>query len=78
MTSNFHRNIAAGFNELSIRASPDVLQTPGSIKSPPPPPPRWAKPGQNQNNFTVTTTVLFNVNQSGDISTVQVSGIHIN
>ncbi|XP_016842477.1 protein sprint isoform X2 [Nasonia vitripennis] len=72
MTSNFHRNIA-GFNELAIKsASPDVVQTPGHLKSPPPPPPRWAKPGPpvGQNNFTVTTTVTFNVNQGGG-STVQ-------
>lgn len=33
-------------------------------KTPPPPPPRWSKPTtpQNQNNFTVTTTVTFTVN----------------
>ncbi|XP_058803709.1 protein sprint, partial [Phymastichus coffea] len=80
MTSNFHRNIATGFNELAQIKSPDVVQTPmGNVKSPPPPPPRWAKPGQpqqqqqqqQQSNITLTTTVTFNVNQSGDVSNMQ-------
>ncbi|XP_025153828.1 protein sprint isoform X2 [Harpegnathos saltator] len=44
------------------------------VKTPPPPPPRWAKPGfsQSQSNFTVTTTVTFNVNQTtNDVNTSQ-------
>lgn len=42
--------------------------TPLSVKTPPAPPPRWTKPGfsQNQSNFTVTTTVTFNVNQTAN------------
>lgn len=46
-------------------------------KTPPPPPPRWAKPSAH--NFTVTTTVTFNVNQSTtppahvEVSCVQVT-----
>lgn len=46
-----------------------------SVKTPPPPPPRWAKPGfsQSQSNFTVTTTVTFNVNQTtNDVNASQV------
>lgn len=42
-----------------------------NVRTPPPPPPRWAKPGftQTQSNFSVTTTVTFNVNnQSNDNS----------
>lgn len=45
-------------------------------KTPPPPPPRWAKPGfsQSQSNFTVTTTVTFNVNQTtNDVNSSQVT-----
>lgn len=47
-----------------------------SVKTPPPPPPRWAKPGfsQSQSNFTVTTTVTFNVNQTtNDVNNSQVT-----
>lgn len=68
--SSFHQN------NLSCATSPDspdsrniIVENQGArqtVKTPPPPPPRWAKPGisQNQNNFTVTTTVTFNVNTS--------------
>lgn len=40
------------------------LKNETASKTPPPPPPRWSKPTtpQNQNNFTVTTTVTFTVN----------------
>lgn len=45
-----------------------------NVKTPPPPPPRWAKPGMNQNqsNFTVTTTVTFNVDGNDMTSSSQV------
>ncbi|XP_051169511.1 protein sprint isoform X2 [Leptopilina boulardi] len=84
-SSNFHQNLT-NFNNLSSTNSPilpemnknliDNNHHQGStqiIKSPPPPPPRWAKPGisQSQSNFTVTTTVTFNVNQSNDVSSSQ-------
>ncbi|XP_011875825.1 PREDICTED: protein sprint-like [Vollenhovia emeryi] len=77
-TSSFHQN------NLSCTASPELsdsrniitIENQGArqnVKTPPPPPPRWAKPGigQNQNNFTVTTTVTFNVNQSNVIASQQ-------
>ncbi|KAG7197349.1 hypothetical protein KM043_018456 [Ampulex compressa] len=78
-TSNFHQNIS-NFNNLSCTNSPvlpeirniiaDNQSIGQNVKTPPPPPPRWAKPGisQSQNNFTVTTTVTFNVNQTNDIN----------
>lgn len=81
-TSNFHQNIS-NFNNLSSTNSPVLPEVRNiimenqvltqNIKTPPPPPPRWAKPGinQSQSNFTVTTTVTFNVNQSNDISRSQ-------
>ncbi|XP_043251515.1 protein sprint isoform X1 [Colletes gigas] len=76
--SNFHQNVSA-FNNLSCTNSPVLPeirnivgdnQTVGqNVRTPPPPPPRWAKPGMGhaQNNFTVTTTVTFNVNQTNDV-----------
>ncbi|XP_046487963.1 protein sprint isoform X2 [Neodiprion pinetum] len=79
-TSNFHQNIA-NFNQFSNANSPVIPEVKGivldnqtlvqNVKTPPPPPPRWAKPGisQSQSNFTVTTTVTFNVNQNGDVGT---------
>lgn len=82
-SSNFHQNIS-NFNNLSNANSPllpdvrkiimDNNSLPQNVKTPPPPPPRWAKPGvsQSQNNFTVTTTVTFNVNQTNDAITSQV------
>lgn len=75
--SSFHQN------NLSCTTSPElpdsrnmIAETQGArqnVKTPPPPPPRWAKPNisQNQSNFTVTTTVTFNVNQ-GNVNTSQV------
>ncbi|XP_033210126.1 protein sprint isoform X2 [Belonocnema kinseyi] len=81
-TSNFHQNLA-NFNNLSRTNSPilpemnkNLVESQGSaqnIKTPPPPPPRWAKPGisQSQTNFTVTTTVSFNVNQINESSSQQ-------
>lgn len=75
--SSFHQN------NLSCTTSPELsdsrnfcvenLGARQNMKTPPPPPPRWAKPGinQSQNNFTVTTTVTFNVNQ-GNMNTSQV------
>ncbi|KAI4472822.1 hypothetical protein M0802_016488 [Mischocyttarus mexicanus] len=76
-TSNFHQNIS-NFNNPSCANSPIVShkQIIGqNVKTPPPPPPRWAKPGlnQSQSNFTVTTTVTFNINQTNDINASQVS-----
>lgn len=77
-TSSFHQN------NLSCATSPELPdirnivaendKTTQNVKTPPPPPPRWAKPGisQNQSNFTVTTTVTFNVNQSNGLNTSQV------
>ncbi|XP_039310493.1 protein sprint isoform X3 [Solenopsis invicta] len=75
--SSFHQN------NLSCTTSPElsdnrniVAESQGArqnMKTPPPPPPRWAKPGinQNQNNFTVTTTMTFNVNQSNSLNASQ-------
>ncbi|XP_011684298.1 PREDICTED: protein sprint-like [Wasmannia auropunctata] len=74
--SSFHQN------NLSCATSPElvdrniIVENQGArqnMKTPPPPPPRWAKPGinQNQNNFTVTTTVTFNVNQGNSLNTSQ-------
>lgn len=75
-TSSFHQN------NLSCATSPELPdirnivaesdKTTQTVKTPPPPPPRWAKPGisQSQSNFTVTTTVTFNVNQSLNTSQV--------
>lgn len=83
-SSNFHQNIA-NFNNLSNTNSPllpevrnimlDNQTQSQNVKTPPPPPPRWAKPGvnQSQNNFTVTTTVTFNVNQTNDALSSQVN-----
>ncbi|XP_049841852.1 protein sprint isoform X2 [Schistocerca gregaria] len=59
--------------------SPGTATTGG--KTPPPPPPRWAKPSVSvTNNFTVTTTVTFSVNQNSttppahvEVSCVQVT-----
>ncbi|CAK9827769.1 Protein sprint [Anthophora retusa] len=77
-TSNFHQNVST-FNNLSCTTSPVLPEIRNiiaenhsmgqNVKTPPPPPPRWAKPGigQTQNNFTVTTTVTFNVNQTNDV-----------
>ncbi|VVC35873.1 Hypothetical protein CINCED_3A000453 [Cinara cedri] len=39
----------------------DVVSSSHTAKTPPPPPPRWAKPVASQPNFTVTTTVTFNL-----------------
>lgn len=76
-TSSFHQN------NLSCTTSPELTdirnivvendKTTQNVKTPPPPPPRWAKPGisQNQSNFTVTTTVTFNVNQSNGLNSQQ-------
>ncbi|XP_070169330.1 protein sprint isoform X4 [Polyergus mexicanus] len=76
-TSSFHQN------NLSCTTSPELPdiknivvendKTTQNVKTPPPPPPRWAKPGisQNQSNFTVTTTVTFNVNQSNGLNSQQ-------
>ncbi|XP_023290235.1 protein sprint isoform X3 [Orussus abietinus] len=80
--STFHQNLA-NFNNLSSANSPIlpevrnvILESQGmtqNVKTPPPPPPRWAKPGvsQSQNNFTVTTTVTFNVNQNSETNSQQ-------
>jgi hypothetical protein len=80
IASNFHRNIENCYNDLANKTSPNIIQARVEgihIKSPPPPPPRWAKPGQQthgvlQNNFAVTTSVMFTINQSGDFNTDQV------
>ncbi|XP_076395547.1 src homology 2 domain-containing protein sprint isoform X2 [Megachile rotundata] len=81
-TSNFHQNVST-FNNLSCTTSPVLPEIRNiiaenhsvgqNVKTPPPPPPRWAKPGigQTQNNFMVTTTVTFNVNQANDVSSSQ-------
>ncbi|XP_015436399.1 PREDICTED: protein sprint [Dufourea novaeangliae] len=81
-TSNFLHNVST-FNNLSCTNSPvlpEIRNIIGenhaigqNVKTPPPPPPRWAKPGMGhmQNNFTVSTTVTFNVSQSTDISSSQ-------
>ncbi|XP_076683210.1 src homology 2 domain-containing protein sprint isoform X6 [Andrena cerasifolii] len=80
--TNFHQNVST-FNNLSCTNSPVLPEirniigenhTIGqNVKTPPPPPPRWAKPGlgHTQNNFTVTATVTFNVNQANDVSSSQ-------
>ncbi|XP_012215187.1 protein sprint isoform X3 [Linepithema humile] len=77
-TSSFHQNNLSSCTASPV--SPDIRNivtenqgTVQNVKTPPPPPPRWAKPGinQNQSNFTVTTTVTFNVNQSNDLNTSQ-------
>ncbi|XP_076172717.1 src homology 2 domain-containing protein sprint isoform X4 [Ptiloglossa arizonensis] len=75
---------SSAFNNLSCANSPVLLPEMRNIiednhaigqnvRTPPPPPPRWAKPGLGhaQNNFTVTTTVTFNVNQTNDIGSLQ-------
>ncbi|XP_068976737.1 protein sprint isoform X6 [Bombus flavifrons] len=79
---NFHQNVST-FNNLSCTTSPVLPEIRNiiaenhslgqNVKTPPPPPPRWAKPaiGPNQNNFSVTTTVTFNVNHSNDIGSSQ-------
>ncbi|XP_053972440.1 protein sprint isoform X3 [Hylaeus volcanicus] len=74
--SNVHQNVST-FNNLSCANSPvlpDLRSIVGenhaigqNARTPPPPPPRWAKPGHAQNNFTVTTTVTFNVNQTHEL-----------
>ncbi|XP_076659341.1 src homology 2 domain-containing protein sprint isoform X2 [Halictus rubicundus] len=81
-TTNFHQNVST-FNNLSCTNSPvlpEIRNIIGenhaiaqNVKTPPPPPPRWAKPGMahTQNNFTVTTTVTFNVNQTTDVCSSQ-------
>lgn len=88
MTTNFHQNVSM-FNNLSCATSPVLPEirniiaenhSAGQIvKTPPPPPPRWAKPGiaQNQNNFTVTATVTFNVNQATDVGSAQVLSVFV-
>jgi len=77
--STFHQN------NLSCLTSPELADSRNIItenqgarqnmKTPPPPPPRWAKSGisQNQNNFTVTTTVTFNINQGSNLNSSQVN-----
>ncbi|XP_033193907.1 src homology 2 domain-containing protein sprint isoform X8 [Bombus vancouverensis nearcticus] len=79
---NFHQNVST-FNNLSCTTSPVLPEIRNiiaenhsvgqNVKTPPPPPPRWAKPaiGPNQNNFSVTTTVTFNVNHSNDVGSSQ-------
>lgn len=83
-TSNFHQNNLSSCTTSPV--SPDIRNivaenqgTVQNVKTPPPPPPRWAKPGinQNQSNFTVTTTVTFNVNQSNDTSQVKLKGAYL-
>lgn len=79
--SRFHQNVST-FNNLSCTTSPVLPEIRNiiaenhsvgqNVKTPPPPPPRWAKPGIGQNNFMVTTTVTFNVNQTTDVSSSQV------
>ncbi|XP_076221724.1 src homology 2 domain-containing protein sprint isoform X8 [Nomia melanderi] len=81
-TSNFHQNVST-FNNLSCTNSPVLPEIRNiisenhmigqNVKTPPPPPPRWAKPGlgHTQNNFAVTATVTFNVNQTTDICSSQ-------
>ncbi|XP_033327914.2 src homology 2 domain-containing protein sprint isoform X2 [Megalopta genalis] len=81
-STNFHHNVST-FNNLSCANSPvlpEIRNIIGenhgiaqNVKTPPPPPPRWAKPGMahTQNNFTVTTTVTFNVNQTTDVCSSQ-------
>ncbi|XP_011505288.1 PREDICTED: protein sprint [Ceratosolen solmsi marchali] len=79
ITSNMHRNIANGSNNLSRKTSPNIIQTSTEeyhSKSPPPPPPRWAKPGQQmqetmQKNFLVTTCTTFTVNQNCDAEIIE-------
>ncbi|XP_076282904.1 src homology 2 domain-containing protein sprint isoform X1 [Lasioglossum baleicum] len=80
--TNFHQNVST-FNNLSCTNSPVLPEIRNivaenhtiaqNVKTPPPPPPRWAKPGMahTQNNFTVTTTVTFNVNQTTDVCSSQ-------
>ncbi|XP_043789708.1 protein sprint isoform X9 [Apis laboriosa] len=80
--SNFHQNVST-FNNFSCTTSPVLPEIRNIIaenhslgqnaKTPPPPPPRWAKPGigQNQNNFSVTATVTFNLNHTNDVTSSQ-------
>ncbi|KAL0108302.1 hypothetical protein PUN28_015088 [Cardiocondyla obscurior] len=75
--SNFHQNNQSCTTSPELSDNRSIIAenqgTRQNVKTPPPPPPRWAKPGinQNQNNFTVTTTVTFNVNQSNVNSSQQ-------
>ncbi|XP_063229245.1 protein sprint isoform X2 [Bacillus rossius redtenbacheri] len=61
------------------RAGPLVVSSAG--KTPPPPPPRWAKPTSlstvGGQNFTVTTTVTFSVNNTTPPPHVEVSCIQV-
>ncbi|XP_050547742.1 protein sprint isoform X3 [Daktulosphaira vitifoliae] len=55
-------------NTLNLKSSntPNTVDNISSLhvaKTPPPPPPRWAKPVTGQQNFTVTTTVTFNLHK---------------
>ncbi|XP_012345430.1 protein sprint isoform X1 [Apis florea] len=78
-TSNFHQNVST-FNNFCCATSPVLPEIRNivaenhssgqNVKTPPPPPPRWAKPG-NQNNFSVTATVTFNLNHTNDVSSSQ-------
>lgn len=79
-TPNFHQNVST-FNNFCCATSPVLPEIRNivaenhssgqNVKTPPPPPPRWAKPG-NQNNFSVTATVTFNLNHTNDVSSSQV------
>jgi len=76
-TSNFHQNNLSVTSPVLPDIRNIVAENHGimqNVKTPPPPPPRWAKPGMNQNqsNFTVTTTVTFNMDHSNDINSSQV------
>lgn len=60
-------NLLNKIDTASNKTIDNLKNTPkgDSTKTPPPPPPRWSKPTtpqSNGNNFTVTTTVTFNVN----------------
>ncbi|CAG2066795.1 unnamed protein product, partial [Timema podura] len=62
----------------SSRSGPLVVS--GGGKTPPPPPPRWAKPtalSSGGQNFTVTTTVTFSVNNITPPPHVEVSCVQV-
>lgn len=78
-TSSFHQNNASCSTSPELTDIKNIVtesdKTTQNVKTPPPPPPRWAKPGisQNQSNFTVTTTVTFDMNHGNGLNISQVN-----
>ncbi|EFN69162.1 Protein sprint [Camponotus floridanus] len=76
-TSSFHQNNASCATSPELMDIKNIVtesdKTTQNMKTPPPPPPRWAKPGisQNQSNFTVTTTVTFDMNHGNGLNISQ-------